>query len=426
MLRFVPAFVGLLVYGLMAWLYVHVPAAYFDILLYAGIKPWAHPFIDSSFMYAMKACWEHGVDIYQAVPCDVDKIPASNARMAYSPLWPRLPFLPDDNAARVPVGVLTDVMWIGSLALLPPARTWREAVLMVAAALSTMVCFALERNNIDVWMYLLVVAGLLLFMRGGLLRWGGYLLFLCAGLLKYYPFVLFGLALREKPARFWAIAAGCLAALAVFAAAFRRELAEGLRNVPEGSPFADLFGVSNLPLVIGSAVRQGLGFSNHAAGAVALAARLGLTAMIARWAWRLAQNPALRQGFGAMGARERDWLLAGALVITGCYFLGQNVGYRGIYLMIVLSGLVVLLRHVMAPDARAQLKWAALLVIPMMWDGGLQYWMSVGLPDRLAGMMELMLWLFRELAWVNLARVMLAVLLVFAMQAPVARRWVTR
>ena len=422
MLRFAPTAVGLLAFGAMAWLYTHQPAVYFGVLRYAGMEPWAHPFIDSAFMYAMKDCWEHGVDVYKAVPCDV--IPTN--KMAYSPLWQRLPFLPDDAAYRVPVGVVTDLMWIGSLALLPPARSWREAGLLVAAVLSTMVCFALERNNIDVWMYLAAVAGVLLFMRGGVPRWIGYGVFLFAGLLKYYPFVLFGLALRERPARFWAIAGICALALGVFVALFWRELAEALPNVPSGPPFANLFGINNIPLVIGNAMRVGLGLSYHAAADVALVARLGLTVMIARWAWALAHRPGLREGFARLDERQQDWVVAGALVITGCYVMGQSVAYRGIYLMIVLSGLLVLVRLVTAPEVRAQLKWAAVLMIPMMWDGALQYWMSVGLPDRLAGGMEVVLWLFREFAWVNLARVLLAVLLVFAMETPVGRRWVTR
>jgi hypothetical protein len=103
--------------------------------------------------------------------------------------------------------------------------------------------------------------------------------------------------------------------------------------------------------------------------------------------------------------------------------MGQSVAYRGIYLMIVLSGLLLLGRRVRVPAVQSQIKWATLSVIPLMWDGALQYWLSVGLPDRLAGGVEVALWLFRELAWVNLARVLLALLLVYAMETPVGRRW---
>jgi len=421
MLRFAPTFVGLCVFGLIAYLYVNAPSVYFAVLLFTGFKPWVHPFIDSAFMYAMKDCWEHGVDIYKAVPCDL--IPTN--KMAYSPLWQRLPFLPDHASARVPVGVVTDLMWIVSLSLLPPARDWREAVLLVAAVPSTMVCFALERNNIDVWMYLLAVAALLLLMRGGVLRWCGYVLFLCAGLLKYYPLVLFGLALRERPARFWAIFAGCFLALVVFVALFWRELAEALPNVPEGPPFANLFAVSDLPRGIGSFLHRALKLSYHASADVAVVLRVALMVQIWRWALALARQPGLGAGFDNLAVREQNWLVAGALVVTGCYMAGENVNYRGIYLMIVLSGLLTLRRVLQVNDVRGQVGWAALLVVPLMWEEALQHWINALLPDLVAGPLDILLWLGRECAWIFLARVLLAVLLVYAMRTPLGRRWVT-
>jgi hypothetical protein len=126
-----------------------------------------------------------------------------------------------------------------------------------------------------------------------------------------------------------------------------------------------------------------------------------------------------------MAPRECDWMVAGALVVTGCYVMGQSVSYRGIYLMFVLSGLLVLHRHVSAPDVKAQLRWAVILLIPMMWDGGLRLWIVGGL-GALANGGQVALWVFRELAWVNLARVLAAVLLVYAMGTPVGRRWAVR
>ena len=176
---------------------------YLNILYFIGLDPWHYPFLDSEFMYAMKNCWQRGIDVYQAVPCDV--VPGN--KMAYSPLWQRLPFLPTEPSARVPIGLATDLLWLLSLALLPPARAWWEAALLSLATLSSMVCFALERNNIDVWIYLLIVVGVLLFIRSGAARALGYAVFLAAGLLKYYPFVLFGLALEQRPRGFLLIAA---------------------------------------------------------------------------------------------------------------------------------------------------------------------------------------------------------------------------
>ena len=67
--------------------------------------------------------------------------------------------LPSDTAARVPIGVTTGLLLLISIAWLPPARSCRDAVLLSLATVSTMVWFALERNNIDVWIYLLIFVG---------------------------------------------------------------------------------------------------------------------------------------------------------------------------------------------------------------------------------------------------------------------------
>ncbi len=227
-LRLVPALVGLAAFGAMAALYRLQIVTYLNILYFVGLDPWHYPFLDSEFMYAMKNCWQRGIDVYQAVPCDV--VPGN--KMAYSPLWQRLPFLPTEPSARVPIGLATDLLWLLSLALLPPARAWWEAALLSLATLSSMVCFALERNNIDVWIYLLIVVGVLLFIRSGAARALGYAVFLAAGLLKYYPFVLFGLALKQRPRGFLLIAALATAALAIFVAWFWPELREELPNIP--------------------------------------------------------------------------------------------------------------------------------------------------------------------------------------------------
>jgi len=407
--------VSLVVFGCMLVLYVYDTPVYLNVLRDIGIWPWGHPFIDGEFMFAMKRCWLQGADIYQAVPCDA--VPGN--KMAYSPLWPRLP-LPTDNAARVPVGLATDLLLLLSIAILPPARTLRSAGLLSLAVVSTMVFFALERNNIDVWIYLLIVAGTLLFIRGGAVRVAAYAVFMLAGLLKYYPFILFGLALKERPTRFWLIAVLSLLGLAGFVAVFRDEILKELPNVPGGSPFADMVGIVNVPRALALLLSAHLGaLPPRGEAAVELVLRLLLTAQLTVWALTLAGRP----GFVAAIARLREsdavWLLTGCLVMGGCYLLGQSVGYRGIYLLIVLSGLLALRRQCDAPATRPRLTRAVLAILPLMWMEGIRLWgaMAVrrlGAPEVLRNLTDVGLWLVRELLWLDLASVLLAVLFVSA------------
>lgn len=411
-LRFVPSAVGLIAFAAMALLYQWNDALYLKILKVVGIAPWPYPFLDGEFMYAMKKCWLQGVDVYKAVPCDV--VPGN--KMAYSPLWQRLPMLPSDTGARAPIGLVTDVLLLLSISFLPPARSWRDVALLSLATLSTMVCFALERNNIDVWVYLLIFAGGLSFRSSFLSRCVSYLLFMLAGLLKYYPMVLFFMALRERPRRVWIIAFCSFAVLTLFVLTFWQELREALPNVPVGSPFGDLVGVVNIPLVISD-----LSWPTPESGEIArLLSRLGLTAVVVIYAYRLAARPDFAASFARLPESESVWLVIGCLVMGGCYLLIQSVGYRGVYLLPVLSGLLALRNVSKGTELHNELGRVAVAVVAIMWMEGLRLWATtLALKLGVSPSIGALYWLFREILWLYLARVMIAVAMSYAAQTDI-------
>jgi hypothetical protein len=422
LLRFVPTIVGLIAFGLMTMLYLYDARLYLSILQFIGINPWSYPFIDSEFMYAMKHCWAQGVDVYQSVPCDV----VPGAKMAYSPLWQRLPFLPADKGARVPVGLATDLLLLLSIAFLPPARTLRDAALLSLATVSTMVCFALERNNIDVWIYLLVISGGFLFVRPGATRGVAYVAFMMAGLLKYYPLVLFGLALKERPTRMLLIAALSVAGLAIFVTVFWSELLEELPNIPTNSPYADMVGIANIPIAISQIAATNPSLGPRAPALTALSLRVLLTALVVGWAIISARRPGFNLAIDRLAETDSVLLVVGCLVMGGCYLLGQNVGYRGIYLLIVLSGLLALCRAIDDPKLRSKLETVTLLIVPMMWMEGVRYWIilnldSLSAPPVVRFFAEILAWLLREVLWFNLECVMLAVLIAYAVHSATGR-----
>ena len=319
--RFLPTIVGLTSFAVMCLLYQCNTTIYLEILRALGIQPWRYPFMDGEFMYAMKHCWKQGIDVYRSVPCDV--LPGN--KMAYSPLWQRLPMLPDDTAAAVPIGLTTDLLLLISIAWLPPSRSVRDVVLLSMATVSTMVCFALERNNIDVWIYLILFVGCLLFNDYYLSRCLSYALFFVAGLLKYYPMVLFALALRERPTRFWAVAFGCLGGTALFVLGFQQELQEGLRNIPAGSPIYDMVGIVNIPLIAADLVGKTAGEQSI----TRLSLRLCLTAVVMISAYRLAARPEFAAALARMPEAHSVWLLFGCLVMGGCYLAVQRSRVSG-------------------------------------------------------------------------------------------------
>jgi hypothetical protein len=417
LLRFAPSVAGLIAFAAMSSLYEWNYALYLEILKGVGVRPWRYPFLDGEFMYAMKQCWLQGVDVYKAVPCDV--VPGN--KMAYSPLWQRLPMLPSDTAARVPIGLVTDLLLLLSISFLPPARSWRDAVLLSLATLSTMVCFALERNNIDVWIYLLIFGGGLLFGGNFLSRCFSYLLFMLAGLLKYYPMILFLMALRERPQRFWVIALSSFGGLILFVMVFWQELREVMPNVPTSSPFGDMVGVVNIPLF----VAQLPWWPTPGASAIAqLLCRLCLVALIMISAYRLAARPDFAASFARLPEVESVWLVIGCLVMGGCYLLIQSVGYRGVYLLPALSGLLALRQFTDDSPLRNELGRVTIAVVAIMWMEGVRLWagaLALTLGGSPAPRIELTVWIIREVLWLYLARVMVAVLISHVAQSNLGR-----
>jgi hypothetical protein len=414
MLRFAPSVIGMTTFAVMAFLYNWNPALYLEILKGVGVPPWRYPFLDGEFMYAMKHVWLQGGDVYKSVPYG-----GIVATMPYSPLWQRLPMLPSDTAARVPIGMTTGLLLLISIAWLPPARSCRDAVLLSLATVSTMVWFALERNNIDVWIYLLIFVGGLLFSHRFLLRCISYLIFLFAGLLKYYPMILFLMAFRERASRFWVIALASLTSLILFWLGFRHELQAALGNLPAGTPF-DMIGIVNIPLFVSLGDKAG----EHAS--LQMSCRLWLTACVMILAYKLAVRPHFAASLARLPEAHLVWLMIGCLVMGGCYLAIQNVGYRGIYLLPVLSGLLALRRVTDDSRLRAELGRVTLAIVPIMWMEGIRYWaktLALNVGDAAAIFIQLAFWLVREILWLYLACMMTAVVMSYLAQSTMGRSW---
>ena len=89
-------------------------------------------------------------------------------------------------------------------------------------------------------------------------------------------------------------------------------------------------------------------------------------------------------------------LLAGALVITTCFFLAQNISYRESFLLFALPGVFAL-----KPTATTRKLIAALVFI--MWEqfihSSLLSLFTVALPSGAAYGLDMLYWLAREVIW---------------------------
>lgn len=417
---------GLLSIMLVTWAYLLAPSTYFAIMRAWMIAPAPHPFIDWEWIPSAVRCWNHGVNVYVDNTCYT---PVPHGRHNYSPLWLRATFLPQGDRAVAPVGLGLAVSFMAAVALLPPVRTRRELVLMVLAVNSSLVAFALERGNVDVIICILCIAGVWLWSSGQGRRFLGYGIFIFAGLLKFYPVVLVAMALRERPRIFALIAAAALGAMLWMVFAFRSEFALIAGNLPGGSVFTDLIGSVNLPAgLAGFAVwaLQTAGvctadkdrlFTPIFVGLLAL-----LTAGAAILAARLADRGSLAEALGRMSRRESGFLLCGIILMTGCFFVGRSIGYRAVFLVMTLPGLLQLGREAERKAVRIAGRAAAGCLVFVMWVLTLEYvQIQTGLSHpRLDDVTPVggVMWLLHELAWWGLETVFLSIIFAFALSSP--------
>jgi hypothetical protein len=401
------------------------------------MRPFSHPFIDWEWVPSAVACWNQGVDVYVDNTCYA---PIAHGRHAYSPLWLRATFLPLGPQWFAPVGLAVAVLFLLSLACLPPPRRRLDFVILLLAATSSLTVFAIERGNVDIIMFLMAILGVQLWAGRLPQRLGAYAVFTGMGLLKFYPLVLLLLALRERARIFIAVSLAAATVVIGFVCGYWDELRAATHNVATGSYFTDLFGAMNLPYGLASlglraAARHGV---TDSATLVligrdmprALLVILVLEAAI-RALW-LSKRRGVGRGVAALPARDRGFLLAGAVLICGCFFAGQNIGYRAIFLLLVLPGLLKLAQTLPGVAGRMMLG-TCVAILFVMWVLFLQFWLYAinikevmpgeGLERTVSGMLH---WGLHELAWWWIIGVLLSTIVGFVLDAPIWRTVIGR
>ena len=421
--RIIPALVALCAFLAVSAIYLlgHNDA-YIAILSLWGIFPFRFPFVDISGSLAAWDCTRLGIDVVERDPCDV-----LGRGYTYSPLWMAGSFIPLGASATGAVGWVLGLLFILSLALLPPARRPWELALVVLATNSTMVVFAIERANPDTILFMLAL--LTGFLAGGFLsaRLLAYLTALFAALLKYYPLTLLILSFRERIAVFLANALAMTGLIALFLAAYLPDIARGWPLIPAGSYFNDLFAAKNLPfgldeLIFGLAGRSPNTFLFKLVGAalyVVLVLSVSLTCR------RLLTRTALRPAFFRILGYERIFLVVGSTLLVGCFFAGQSIGYRGIFLLFVLPGLLAMARIAADSVSRRLCRTTAIIVVLLMWEECIRNGMArLDMPPLADALSQLTVWLARELAWWWIVSVMTAILLSFLTESETVRGFV--
>src|SRR5580704_2489680 len=211
--RWVPSLLGIALFAVAAVLYLGGFTGAYAVLMDAlGGYHNDLPFMDIQSDLAGVECYRRGIDVYVTNPCDV-----LGRLYNYSPVWLLGGYLGLGTSAMYVAGVGVDLVFLASLALLPPARTWRATVVVVAATLSNSVVLAVELANADVIMFVLLLLAGLAALRPSAIRFVAYPLIVFAAMLKFYPVVGMVVALRERPVRAVVVVLVALLSLLLFA-----------------------------------------------------------------------------------------------------------------------------------------------------------------------------------------------------------------
>jgi hypothetical protein len=402
---------ALCLFGALALLWHYGPhALYFDALRHFGFEPFRFPFLDIHAVLAAAQCQRAGIDVYLSNPCD-----ALGRLHVYSPLWLALTPSSLDTAATTAVGLALDLIFILSLAIAIRPVSWGETLAIGLVALSPMTVYALERANCDLVVFLLILAGFALDAAPRRWRLGCYAFYLTAGLLKYYPLVLLVLLTRERRRDGLLIAGLSAAVVILLVIRGYADLAKALANIPALSYFADSFSARNLPfgfveIVFGPRLRV---------PAALLLLTIVLALAIAR----------TRRTFHMLDAAapdpnlpETQRLLLGALLLTACFCVGQNIDYRGIYFILVIPGLVRLCQSAGDPAIRRFLARMIAAVLFVAWEEPLRraiHMIAAAIAaDWLRPRVELLFWIGRELVWWWLIAGLAAIVLTQMLRMP--------
>jgi hypothetical protein len=373
--RFVIPLAGLTALGLFAFVYVKYPIAYQTAITVIFDLPGPYPFMDWEYTPSAVRCWTQGIDVYTGNTCY--KAIHDFWGYNYSPLLLRFKFIRYADGWTNFFGLSIATIFFLSLALLPlPRSATFDFVIMALCALSSVTAFALERGNLDIVMFVMIVIGLSACRTRLPVRLAGYALITVAGLLKFYPMVALIVAVRERPAILATVALAAMAAFGGLVFSYHEELARMTHNFIPGVLFYPLeFSVYELPGglgVIASKVAMRL-FHQDATTAQASgqfvnqsALLLLIVSILAAAIW-LGHHSRLQNTLKQLEKREQNFLFAGTAIICGCFFAFENARYRGIFLLLALPGLLVLSHQLPLRWARVALRRTCVAIVFVLW-----------------------------------------------------------
>jgi hypothetical protein len=419
---------------MLTFLYISYYPLYLTAMTAMINFPKSDPFADWEYVPSTIRCWTQGIDVYVENTCYGEDV------FNYSPLWLRLTFIRFAGGWTNLFCLSFPVLFFLSLASLPPPRMARfDFVISLFSTISSATAFAVERANADLIMFLMIIVGVLACGSRLPVRLAGYALITVTGLLKFYPMAALILAIRERRAIFITLALAVTTALGGLVLSYRDEIVWAVHNLPTGYFFhPNQFAAKDVPSGLGvttSKVATKL-FHQDATGAEAIGRLvrnslllLLIVAALATAIW-FSRRCRLRYGVAQLDAPEANFLLAGAALICGCFFAGENWLYKGIFLLLAVPGLLALSHQSPWRLARVAFRGTCVAIVFVLWFPFVQACIRfavaglskpVNMTDealtRLDRLVRGVMWLFDQLVWWWIIIVLLAALSAFVLNS---------
>jgi hypothetical protein len=329
-----------------------------DLWPWLGVPTGPSTFFDTRNVMAALECRRLDLDPLIENPCDPWERP-----VVYPRTWLLLRFLGLDQSDTTMVAVVAIALFIGAYLWVLGRLTLGGGTLAAVAVCSPAVMLAVERANMDLVVFTLLVVAIAAWARPGNVRTAvSPLLVLLAALTKVYP--VFGLAgfLASRQRRPMLAAMGCGTIFLIWAVVTRDDLIALAARAPQGEYYA--YGAR---ILVSRAFRVLVpgGWEGGQTTTQVIAALPIILLGLATWIWvrRRIVVTDRSLGTGTLG------FYIGSLVYLGTFLIGNNFDYR---LVFVLLTLPQLFSWTTSEDPRNRLGAAASIsVVVLLWVGAL-------------------------------------------------------